>query len=661
MERNGKLGGIRAWLDRAVILLFVPTVFISLLRWAADKASPYSNYYSNTDSLGPLLWLNGTIVVSDETVWGQLVKATALPILQAISVALRLLRLNPYDFQHAIVFANVAMLFVITLLIGTRLFGSVLAGMAVMLGGVVLFTGAETASDYEVGSKILNVVMGYVPPIFAYGTWGAYRPFSGIFSVNVGVLVLALFFTRLRWTAIAVCAFLTFFHPATGGIVALLLLSVLAVVWFTNGSSRAQSLIQAGLICTPVVLMYLWARSEHLANPGPDYPWEIWWDRVSSNIGLHVRPWVIPQSVVKVLMGYSLAFAPALLLIRRGRIKPYLPYFVVLAGTALLLLLSIVSSEVLRVFQLTGFYIHKATAFAPFVTLIIYVALVINNEFDAEDRAVLYLTATALFLTNGLTGDAFAPKYDVFLATIAGWLLAASGRLRFVFAYWLAVMALIFASHIVVGDHVVGAIGLVLTLACYKGWASLRFVVPLLAVAVIGPAAIRSTEDAVALLRIARNGFVKPYPQPGALTTHTRADIFRWIRENTDPSDMILDPPLDPQIHGPSFGYDELLSLREHLMTAKESHVYVYVKSALFPAIRDFRDVYGLNDYSYMYSGSLDQGYKQIDDGRLKLLVRKHPRLKYFVREKVGSTPVSMPTVYANRDFAIHCLQCEGD
>jgi hypothetical protein len=34
--------------------------------------------------------------------------------------------------------------------------------MAVMLGGVILFTGAETASDYEVGSKILNVVMGYV-------------------------------------------------------------------------------------------------------------------------------------------------------------------------------------------------------------------------------------------------------------------------------------------------------------------------------------------------------------------------------------------------------------------------------------------------------------------------------------------------------------------
>jgi hypothetical protein len=222
-------------------------------------------------------------------------------------------------------------------------------------------------------------------------------------------------------------------------------------------------------------------------------------------------------------------------------------------------------------------------------------------------------------------------------------------------------MALIFAAHIVVGDHVVGAIGLVLSLACYKGWTSLRIVVPLLAVAVIGPAAIRSTEDAVALLRIARNGFVNPYPQPGALPTHTRADIFRWIRENTDPSDMILDPPMDPQVHGPSFGYNELLSLREQLMTAKEAHVYVYVKSALFPAIRDFQDVYGINDYYYMFSVNLDQGYKQIDDGRLKLLVRKHPRLKYFVREKDGGTPVSMPTVYENRDFAIHCLQCEGD
>src|SRR5262249_4733511 len=159
---------------------------------------------------------------------------------------------------------------------------------------------------------------------------------------------------------------------------------------------------------------------------------------------------------------------------------------VVIAGTAFLLFVSIVCSEVFRVFQLTGFYIHKATAFAPFVMLIFYVALVINNEFDAEDKAILYLTATALFLTNGLTGDAFAPKYDVFLATITGWLLAASGRLRFVFPYWLAVMALIFAAHIVVGDHLVGAIGLVLSLACYKGWTSLRIVVPLLAVAVIG-------------------------------------------------------------------------------------------------------------------------------------------------------------------------------
>lgn len=590
--------------------------------------SPESHYYGSTDIIAPLMWLTGDMADSD-TPGSAITRATALPALHVVAFLLRAFKASPHDF---VLLFN--WLIILAAIAAFALLGKLLSGFysAGLLGFLCFFAKGSPLGLLPVGYPFLTSPLDI---------WSISLPVSGYFGIAFGFLALWAWLRGRPWLTGLLAGVTAAFQPAT----AVLLLFVFAgweliAAYGAKTLPRWKKLVKECAPATILILLTLLPSLDALSIKNR----EEFYALIYALLPYHVFPWGSNPS--HYILGLVFCAAVTLLLLASGSFPKLLrsKLIFLFAFAIFLALFSCVAMECFAFDLPARYYFHKLTLFPVMLAPIVLFSLLASDVrpyaalmsgalflllvFKAETPIILYLCGIGCLSLLSRTKNAFLQSKERGLR-LAG---AAGG---------IALVLYLLYKSATPYDII---ISLFIAATCICIFVKKMKPMPWLVYSLIFAGVFFHDFHRLTL---------------GEGTTTASQEAIRWLKTNTDRSDIVMLPSIMRQNQFvPTYSYNFALADRPAILGIKEANVFVYIAS-LYPQI--------WNELEKFYSWRVEPGSRRFQKLALAAAMDRvplsgvikakeaYPRLAYVMRHT--ASPLPLPAVFSNAEYTIYSLK----